>query len=67
VIVNKEASKHRGARRAAHGRRDKRVREEGSTFFQDGSSLGHEIQRAELNVLVVRHHQDDVGLLNSAG
>lgn len=61
--MDKEAREHGGSGRAAHGRRDVRVGEEGAALLQDGTRLWHEFQRAQLHVLVVRHHEDDVGLL----
>lgn len=61
--MDKQAGQHGAARRAAHGRRDERVGKECAAFFQNGARFRHKVERAEFDILVVRHHQDNVGLL----
>ena len=58
-----ETREHGTARWATHGRRDERVGEKRTALLENGSSLWHVIERTQLYVLVVSHHEDDVGLL----
>ena len=58
-----KARKHGTARWATHGRRDERVWEKSTALLKNGSSLWHVIERTQLYVLVVSHHENDVWLL----
>ena len=61
--MNEQTGEHRTSRRAAHWRRDERIREKSAALLENSSRFGHVLQRAEFHILVVRHHQDDIGLL----
>lgn len=61
VVVHVHAGQQAGARRAAHGRRHVRVPELRAAVAQQPQRARHEVQRAELDVLVVGEEEDDVG------
>lgn len=63
VIVDEQSGEHGTSWRAAHGRRDERIWEKSPALFKNGPSFRHVVEWAKFNVLVVRHYQDDVGLL----
>ncbi len=66
VVVRVQPGQHGAPAGAAHRRRDEAVGELGALLPQVAVQLRHELQRAELNVLVVAHDQHDVGAAAAA-
>lgn len=62
VVVHVHPRQKGGPRGAAHGRRDVGVPELGTLVPYRPQGLRHEVERTQLDVLVVGEDQDDVGL-----